>query len=311
MRVLFVCSGNSGKAGYVVENQASDITEFGIDIDFFLITGKGLIGYFKNILPLKRLLRASKYDVIHAHYSLSAYVASFAGAKPLVVSLMGSDLKGVGFSCWIIKWFNWKYDWKSLIVKSTKMKEKLKIKNVRVIPNGVNINKFQPTNKNASQKKLKWAVEKLHILFAADPLRHEKNFALARTAVNQLTNNELELHVLVDIPPNRVPDYFNASDLIILSSLWEGSPNVIKEAMACNRPVVTTNVDDVNWLFGEETGYYIAGFSTEDFADKIEQALSFCSENINTNGRQRILNLGLNSDSVARRIIDIYISTQQ
>ena len=92
MKVLFVSSGNNAEGiSVIVKNQGESLKKAGIDLSYFTIIGKGSLGFFKNIFRLRRHLRYNKYDIIHAHYSLSGFVAAIAGAKPLVVSLMGSD----------------------------------------------------------------------------------------------------------------------------------------------------------------------------------------------------------------------------
>jgi len=87
MKVLFVSSGNSNRGVTpFIKSQGESLKEHGIDIEYFLIKGKGTRGYIKNILPLRRLIKNVKYDLIHAHYALSGWVA-FAAAPcmPLVV----------------------------------------------------------------------------------------------------------------------------------------------------------------------------------------------------------------------------------
>jgi teichuronic acid biosynthesis glycosyltransferase TuaC len=96
----------------------------------------------------------------------------------------------------------------------------------------------------------------------------------------------------------------NACNVALLTSFSEGSPQFIKEVMACNRPVVATNVGDIEWLFGDEPGHYLCGFDALDVAKKIKLALNFAKPS--TNGRARIGKLGLDSASVAGRIIKIY-----
>jgi glycosyltransferase involved in cell wall biosynthesis len=86
----------------------------------------------------------------------------------------------------------------------------------------------------------------------------------------------------------------------------EGSPNVIKEAMACNCPIVATDVGDIRWVLGETEGCYISSFDTKEFADKIRLALKYSETVGRTNGMKRIQELGLDSETIAKRIIDIY-----
>jgi glycosyltransferase involved in cell wall biosynthesis len=96
------------------------------------------------------------------------------------------------------------------------------------------------------------------------------------------------------------------TDILLLTSRWEGSPNIIKEAMACNRPIVATDVGDIRWLFGNEPGHYICDFDPQDIAAKIEQALDFNDKNGRTNGRNRIIELGLDSISIAKKLESVY-----
>jgi glycosyltransferase involved in cell wall biosynthesis len=100
--------------------------------------------------------------------------------------------------------------------------------------------------------------------------------------------------------------YYNAVDVILLTSLHEGSPNVVKEAMACNCPVVSTDVGDVRWLFGDTPGYFITSFDYKDVVEKIKLAINFREKYYQTKGRERIIDLGLDSGTVAGRIIDVY-----
>lgn len=308
MKILIVCSGNSGQASTIVKNQADSIVKFDntIQIEFFLIKGKGMFGYLKNIFDLRKFLKCHKYDVIHAHYSLSAFVASLANAKPLVVSLMGSDIRLGNFFLLLIRLFVKIFKWKDIIVKSEDMKNLVRINNVNVIPNGVDLNVFKPLEKINCLKYLGWDESKKHILFAANPNRPEKNFQLANEAFSVLKMNVIELHVLENVSNNRIPYYLNASDVILLTSLWEGSPNVIKEAMACNCIIVATDVGDISWLLEDTKGCYLCKHDINDIADKLSMAINFTNPQEDIIRRNRLIELNLSSDIVASKIIDIY-----
>lgn len=115
-----------------------------------------------------------------------------------------------------------------------------------------------------------------------------------------------ELKVHYGISQQDVPDILNKADVVLLTSKWEGSPNVVKEAMACNCPVVATNVGDVAWLFGDEPGYFLTGFDPVVVAEKIRMALAFADKEGKIRGRARIRKLGLDSETVARRVVDVY-----
>lgn len=312
MKVLFVSSGNS-KNGIspIIKNQGDSLARYtNTEIDYFTIVGKGIKGYLSNIKPLRRYYKEGKYDIVHAHYSLSAFVASIAGCKPLVVSLMGSDVKSHGWYRWMIKAFAFCFYWNEILVKSDDMKNSLKIQKARVIPNGVDFERFCSIDKTSCREQLGWDMTKVHLLFTSNPERMGKNYDLTLKAVKYLNDNNIELHYMKGVKNEETPLWYNASKIVLLTSLWEGSPNAIKEAMACNCPIVATKVGDIPWLFGEEEGYYLCDFDVKDCADKIRQAIQFSEEKGWTQGRRRIMNLGLDSKTVAKKIIQIYQNIQ-
>ena len=303
MKILFVFSGNSDNGvSPIVSNQMFSIINEGISISVFPIIGKGFWGYLKNILPLKKRLKKEKVDITHAHYSLSSFIASLAGAKPLVVSLMGSDVKVNKWNRLILRLFN-HFFWDYCIVKTEEMRTCLKSQNIAVIPNGVDLNKFKPFDKVASQKKLNWNIEKKHILFAANPEITLKNYKLAKQSFEQINQDDLEMHVLGDVPNDLMPFYYNASDVVLLTSFTEGSPNVIKEAMACNCPIVSTQVGDVYTNMKNLDGCYITTHDAKDVVNKLGIAIKFRQS---THGRDRIIQLGLDTKTIARKITEIY-----
>ncbi len=300
MRVLFVSSGNA-KDGIspIVKNQGDSLKRAGIDVDFFAIEGKGIKGYLKAIFKLRKHLKRNSYDVIHAHYWLSAIVATLGGAKPVVASLMGDDVKTKEWIKWIIFIF-YKLFWAKTIVKSKDMFNAFPKEGIEIVPNGVDFNKFKPINKEIAQKEVGWDSSKRHILFTSDPKRYEKNFKLTKEAFDLINDGSLELHYMVGIKNDRVPLYYNAADVVILTSLWEGSPNAIKEAMACSRPIVATDVGDVRDNISKTKGCFIASFDANDAANKLKEALNYQK----TSGREDIAHL--RDDVIAKKLIDIY-----
>ncbi len=301
MRVLFISSGNS-KDGIspIVKNQGESLRRAGISIDYFTIKGKGIKGYLKAIPTVRAYLKENRYDIIHAHYWLSAIVASLAGANRMVVSLMGDDVKAKRWFRWIIYIFH-HISWSRTIVKSRDMYLSLGIKDVYIVPNGVDLDRFRPIPKDIALKEVGWSETKRHILFTSNPDRVEKNFTLAKRAFEYIDSENLSLHYLKDIPNERVPYYYNASDVVILTSLWEGSPNAIKEAMACNVPIVSTPVGDVEEVISNTKGCYISTYDYREFASDIKKALEFGKK---TDGREAIKHL--KSEIIAKKIIDIY-----
>lgn len=305
MKVLFIASGNHGAVSPVVGNQAEALMSEGVEIEWYLIKGKGLKGYLKNVMPLRKYLREHKYDAIHAHYSLSAFVASLAGAKPLAVSLMGSDVKAAGWYKFIIRLFAAFGGWKSIIVKSNDMYRSLGIKRAIIIPNGVNMERFLPMSKSDCQKRLGWDASKKHILFPANASRPEKDYALAEAAVALIPN--MELHAFENTPNAETPYWYNAADVVLMTSKWEGSPNAIKEAMACSRPIVATNVGDIAERTSGVEGCYIVPKDDrlkmiDELAKAIEKAFTFTV----TKGRERIIADQLDRHVINQKLIELY-----
>jgi teichuronic acid biosynthesis glycosyltransferase TuaC len=302
MKVLFISSGNS-KTGIstITLNQGKSLEELGVEIQYFTIKGKGFIGYARNLLPLRRVLKKNKFDLVHAHFSLSAFVASLAGASPLVVSLMGWNVK-VGMTKRLIILFN-RFFWDVCIAKSNDMKLGLGIESIIVLPNGVDFEKFKPIPKQIAVQKLGWDPEVTHILFAADPSRPIKNYELTKRALDLLALKDFKLHVLENVPNDLMVYYYNASSVAILSSFDEGSPNVIKEAMACNCPIVTTNVGDVKDVIKDTEGCFITAHNAIDMSKKIEAVLK---AEARTNGREKIQHL--DSTLIAEKLKQIYES---
>lgn len=314
MKVLFVCSGNSKNFEVVpfIKAQADSLKFKGVDIEISSIKGKGALSYLLHAFILRDLLRDSHYDLIHAHYSLCGFVASIAtfGKKiPVIVSLMGSDVKDSGIWFRLIRLFA-RVVWHATIVKSDDMHESLGLYGPETIPNGVNLKLFSHAQRAECRILVNWEEKKRVILFGADPARVVKNYPLAQQAYeiliannSKLTTENCQLVALGSIPHEQIPTYLNACNILLLTSKWEGSPNIIKEAMACGTPIVCTDVGDVRWLLDGVDGCFVTNHDPGDIARRLDIALRF--EGI-TNGRERLIKLGLDSESIAKRILDLY-----
>lgn len=305
-KVLFVSSGNHGDISPIVKAQGKSIENLGLSIQYFAIKGRGVVGYLSNTAKLHKFIKENKPDIIHAHYSLSGIVSALASQrKSIIVSLMGSDTKTRFLLRQTIKYFSNSF-WAKTIVKSKSMLKDSGVKQATIIPNGVDIKQFLPQQPNDAKTTFKFSKNKSSVLFLANPARESKNFQLANEAFKHLDPAKVELQVRYNIPQNHIPNLLNAADIILLTSKWEGSPNVVKEAMACNCPVVATNISDIEWLFGNEPGHFLTSFDPEDVAKKLKEALEYSLKYGRTNGRKRIIKLGLDSETVAKRLLNLY-----
>ena len=308
MKVLFVRGGNRG-VDPISTKQGDSLQVEGVEIFYYDIKRKGFLGYLRNISKVRDATKQYNIDIIHAHYSFCGIMSSLAfTGKPIVTSLMGSDVLSLGlFSLWIIKFFS-KLCWAKTIVKSDQMFNKLANRNALILPNGVNISKFYPDDKTKAQIQLHWDTRFLHILFASDPLREEKNYSLAESAVSFLKRDlkqTIELHCLNAIPPDSVYKYYQAADVVLLTSKYEGSPNVIKEAMACNCPIVSTDIGDVKEVTLGTENCFVTSSEPLEISRKLKTVLESGKR---SNGREKILHL--DSKLVALKMVKLYNSVK-
>jgi len=318
LKVLFVSSGKRGNnPSPIISVQGDSLIRRGLTVLYFTINRKGLKGYIIECYRLRKYLRGENFDIVHAHYGLTAIICLFARrAEKLIVSFMGDDLVGsnlsdgrVTVSSLILVKINslfarWFYD--HSIVKSLQMFYCLNTKKTSLIPNGVDLNMFQPRNRLEVRDVLGFGYNEQIIIFVSKTTRAEKNYELAQKAIDLIANSGIRLIPVNDVSQNILDYYYSAADLLILTSYHEGSPNVIKEAMACNCPIVSTDVGDVKWVLGDTEGCYIASYEPMDLAEKIKLALEFSKVKKRTEGRNRIYKLGLDSDTIAGKIIEVY-----
>ncbi|NLE34327.1 MAG: glycosyltransferase family 4 protein [Bacteroidales bacterium] len=306
LRVLFISSGRMGDVGYVVRNQGESLIRHGIDLDYLTIS-PGLKGYIGAVRQIRRRVRAGDYSLVHAHYSLSAFAASMAGRFPLVVSLMGSDAWQGVFMRLMIRFLS-AVRWKAVIVKTREMKRRLRLEKAHIIPNGVDTERFTPGDRDEARQQLGFSLTRKVIVFIAGRNRPEKNYPLAQEAVAMLNNDYVDLLYVHSTESSTIPCYLNAADLLLLTSDREGGVNVIKEAMACNCPFVATDVGDIREIAGETEGCFITDHNSAQIAETVRQILKTSAR---SEGRKRILELGLDSGSIATRISDLYKSILQ
>ena len=172
-----------------------------------------------------------------------------------------------------------------------------------MLPNGLDLNLFRPLDKKECRNKLGWDLDKKYILFASNPARPEKNFALAKQTIENLNNDKIELKVVYDVDHKLMLIYLNAADVLLLTSKWEGSPNIVKEPIACNIPVVATEVGYIEYLFENIESYYYTNPLPNRLAEKIKYILD---NELKPGGRQRIIDLKLDSESIPDKLIQLY-----
>lgn len=305
MKVLIVCSGNSGKISPFVNEQAIALGKNGIKIDFFLIKGLGFSGYLKNRSSLIKKILNFNPDLIHAHYGLTGLLANLQRKVPVITTYHGSDINEAlpyvfsKISIWLSS-YN--------IFVSTKLTLKAKVrknKNYSIISCGVDLDAFKVIDKTEARIKLGLDIGKKLVLFSSAFSNKVKNYPLASKAIKLLLSEgyDIELIEFKGYSKEEATYLMNAVDCILVTSFKESGPLVIKEAMAVNTCAVSIDVGDVVEIVNYSEGYFLAENNPEDIADKIQSALSFGKR---TNGRKRIIELGLDSETIANEISDVY-----
>lgn len=306
MKVLFVASGNKtvGTVSPFVRSQFDSLIQQGVEMEMFPVVGHGVKGYIKQLFALRRLIREERPNIVHAHYSVCGYLASLAslGMKnKLVVSILGSFPKENRKSKTVRYFVD--HVWDATIVKSERTKKQLG-RDVYVIPNGVNLDQFSIIEINKAKELVGFESNKKYVVFVSNPERKEKNYPLAEQAVNLLEDDNVVLFPVFDKTHDEVVKYMCAADVLLMTSLKEGSPNVIKEAMACNCPIVVTDVGDVHERLDGVEGCYVANtFEPSEVSNLLGKALRFGHR---TEGRIALVNQGLATEMVAKRIIKVY-----
>lgn len=306
MKVVFVASGNKavGTVSSFVSSQYASLQREGLDMVLFPVKGHGWKAYVAAMARLRRLVRRERPDVVHAHYSVCGLVAAIAtcctGTR-VVVSILGSFPRATFKKRWVS--FFIKHVWDATLVKSQRTANQLGM-DLPVVPNGVNLEQFALVDCQVARERCGFEEGKKYVIWCSNPSRGEKRYPLAQQAVSLLGDENVVLYPVFDKSHDQVVEYMCAADVLLLTSVMEGSPNVIKEAMACNCPIVSTDVGDVRWVTGGMDGTYVVQYGdVEGLRDALRSAIAFGSR---TQGRERILSLGLTTDRVAAKIKKIY-----
>ena len=317
MRVLVVCSYrpfmSDGIAAFISEqmetiaqlcNSPIDdrcIDDRCVEIEYYLIMGKGIFGYLRELPLLRKAIRAYKPDIIHAHYGLCGLLANLATRRvPVVTTYHGSDINDqrayryARFSLTLSKWN---------IFVSEKQVAKVQPKGkYSVIPCGVNMDLFDAADKQDCRKALGLDAKKKYVLFSKmfyDPV---KNYPLAKAAVDLL--KDVELLEFIGYTREQTMMLMNAVDAVIMTSISEGSPQFIKEAMACGCPIVSVDVGDVKErVEGVDGCYLVKSREPRDISEALEKALAFEGK---TKGREKLIADGFDNKTIAQQVIEVY-----
>jgi len=299
VKILIVCSRNSGKIAPFIQEQGDALSQLGVEIAYFPIEGKGLCGYLKNRKRLLLKINEFMPDLIHAHYGLSGLLANLQRKIPVITTYHGSDINNTKILP--LSRLNMILSVHNIFVSEKNRLKSNQTRNQSLIPCGVDINLFKSRDKAKARKIFDLNEDKKYILFAGAFANSVKNSALAKSAVSLINN--VCLIELQGYSREEVALLINAVDVVLLTSFTEGSPQIIKEAMACNCPIVSAPVGDIENVISGTAGCFISTYEPTNIANKLKQALEYEKR---TDGRERILALGLDRETVARQILSVY-----
>lgn len=301
------------------KRQVKSLGRAGVFIkEFFLCSRTNPYILFKEFIRLQREIKNIRPDIIHAHYgTMTAFIgaiSSFISRVPLVITLRGSDLNKNpdveflrGLMGRILSQLS-ALRAERIICVSGRLREELwwKKNRAEVIPVGVNMQLFCPVPKNEARVLLGWeSLNRKVVLFNNAQNRKVKRLDIAEASIAQAKRYIPNIHLEIlrgDVPPEKIFLYLNASDCLLVTSDSEGSPNIVKEALSCNLPVVSVDVGDIAERLSCVFPSQVVERKPKILGNAIVEILEM---NCRSNGRSIILEQ-LSEERIARRIVNVY-----
>lgn len=299
-----------------IARQARFLKSSRVDVDVFHFLGaRSPKNYVKAWMQLRRKLARGNYDLVHAQFGQSALLA-LPKRLPLVVTFRGDDLQGIvrdyegrittvgKILRQLSRMIARRAD--AVIVVSEHMKSFLDESiPAHVVPSGIDFKLFRCMPQEEARQHLGLAQDKRFVLFIGRTTEARKRYKLAKRAVEILSESlPTELIVGWGVSHNEIPFFLNACDALVCTSLQEGSPNAVKEALACNLPVVSVAVADVPMRLKNISGCEVC---VDDRPETIAAALErVLRRGERINGRETVQDL--DEELLSQKIISIYQS---
>ncbi len=349
MKVLIVASDKQGHFAPFIEEQISALQACGVEIIRYGVTGKGITGYLRELPALRRLVRAERPDIIHAHYGLCGLLANLQRLVPVVTTYHGSDINVpsiLRFSkiAMRLSAYNIFVSKRNVAIAlgdaaigngllAIGMDHNRLNRRYTLLPCGVNLPRLWSEMQTQQVEQLtlnQWVQNVLntdakHVLFAGAFDNAVKDPELAKSVIafyneamgnrqwaidldanrqSPIANRPIKLLELKGYNRDQVNALMYNCDALLMTSKTEGSPQVVKEAMACGCPIVSVDVGDVaERVSGVEGCYVVPTREPKDIAEALQKAIAFGER---TNGREKIVEMGLCNEQVAEQLLRIY-----
>ena len=304
--------------GTFVITQARSLEALGVDVSVLSIPGYAGRGeYLRAARRVLRLNTGCRFDVVHGHYGHAALVARLQVRAPLVITYWGSDLRrdrrapdhlSLKTQAEAEVFRQLARVSAATMTQSEQMHRALPRSTRRrdhVVPAGIDLDRFTPLDRDEARRRLGWSLDEKVVLFGADPDRPRKNYPLAEEVVRRAarSDGEVRLRVAWGLPPEDVPTWLSAADALLFPSHYEGSANVIKEAMAVELPVVATPAGDAEERLDGVPGCYVGPWDAETLTQGLRRALD---HGRSPAAREAVAPLGMTA--VAERVLGVYES---
>jgi len=306
MRVLVVTNFEPDEAapqrGRWVRDQVDEVRRRGIDVDLFSFPpGRG--EYVPATRRLRTLLRRERFDLVHAHYGLAAWCARFAGARPLLVTFHGTDVRH-GVVGPLSRRLAWRVDLVAAVSRALFETENGRpglppVPGSAVLPCGPQLDRFGPTSRTQARAALGLDPEAPFLFFPANPNRPEKRHDRAAELAAAC---DAPLHSGGSIDPEQMPLWLNAANAVLVTSDYEGFGMAAVEALACNVPVLSTPVGIAPYALSGVGGCLCAPFDPASWSAAARPHLD--SPDPRVRGASRAASLA--AGRMAERVIAAY-----
>ena len=300
IKVMVMCRYHYGKPAPFITDQIAALEKDGCVVALFNTEGDGIMGYVKAYFRMRSAIKNIKPDIIHAHYGMTGLLANFQRKVPVVTTYHGSDInlskvRKLSQMSMRLSAFN--------IFVSRKNVEQAGAKsNYELIPCGVDTSVFHKMDKAEARAKMNLPMDGKFVLFAGAFDVSIKNADLAKVSVAML--EDVKLLELKGYSREEVAVLLNAVDCMLMTSKSEGSPQIVKEAIATGCPIVSVDVGDVKERLNGLNNCVIADSNPQSIADAVKTVIDNGQRIVN--GEERIKTEGLDNEGVARKIVSIY-----